>query len=72
MKFSSSYFQELNFHLAEYSSGRLSSLDTVNATPTKLKSVEGVVQEWISNEVGLVRCDDGVALFHIAQAWAYR
>ena len=43
--------QELNFHLAEYSSGRLSSLDTVNATPTKLKSVEGVIQEWISNEV---------------------
>lgn len=45
--------QELNFHLAEYSSGRLSSLDTVNATPTKLKSVEGVIQEWISNEVRL-------------------
>ena len=65
--------QELNFHLAEYSSGGLSSLDTVNATPTKLRSVEGVVQEWISHEVGLVRLDDGgVALFHIAQAWAYR
>ena len=33
----------------------------------------GVVQEWISHEVGLVRLDQGgVALFHLSQVLAYK
>ena len=40
----------------------------VMTDPCKLRSVEGVVQEWISQEVGVVKLDSGgVALFHIGQ-----
>ena len=47
--------------------GRLTMID-VMTDPCKLRSVEGVVQEWISQEVGVVKLDSGgVALFHIGQ-----
>ena len=65
----------LDLQLAEFLSGRLASLHTLTATPSSLRSVGGVVQEWVSHEVGVVRLDEedgGVALFHIGQAWAYK
>ena len=58
--------------MAEYHSGRFLMLDVVSSV-SKLRSVEGVVQEWISHEVGVARLDQGgVALFHIGQVWAHK
>ena len=69
------WLHHLDLQLAEFLSGRLASLHTLTATPSSLRSVGGVVQEWVSHEVGVVRLDEedgGVALFHIGQAWAYK
>ena len=61
---------QLNFQQSEYQSGSLTKFDVVNTAPERLRSVVGVVQEWISHEVGVVRLEDGgVALFHIGQVW---
>lgn len=61
---------QLNFQQAEYESGRLTKFDVVNTAPERLRSVVGVVQEWISHEVGIVRLEDGgAALFHVGQVW---
>ena len=44
----------LNFQQSEYQSGSLTKFDVVNIAPERLRSVAGVVQEWLSHEVGLV------------------
>ena len=61
---------QLNFQQSEYQSGNLTKFEVVNTAPERLRSVVGVVQEWISHEVGVVRLEDGgVALFHVGQVW---
>ena len=63
---------QLNFQQSEYQSGSLTKFDVVNIAPERLRSVAGVVQEWLSHEVGLVRLEDGgAALFHVGQVWSF-
>eukprot|EP00092_Neocalanus_flemingeri_P001498 GFUD01001599.1.p1 GENE.GFUD01001599.1~~GFUD01001599.1.p1 ORF type:complete len:972 (-),score=277.02 GFUD01001599.1:75-2990(-) len=64
---------ELNFHLTEYQTGTLGKLDEV-VPPSKHRSLEAVVQEYVSHEVGVARltgADGGVVLFHLAQVWTF-
>ena len=62
---------QLNFQQSEYQSGSLTKFDVVNIAPERLRSVAGVVQEWLSHEVGVVKLEDGgAALFHVGQVWS--
>ena len=64
---------ELNFHLAQYQSGKCGKLDLV-ISADKHSSLEGTVQEYISYEMGLVRLvgkDGGAVLFHLDQVWIF-
>jgi len=64
---------ELNFHLTEYQTGTLGKLDEV-VPPTKHRSLEAVVQEYVSHEMGVAKltgADGGVVLFHLAQIWIF-
>ena len=61
---------QLNFQQSEYQTGRLAQFDVVNCPPDRQRAVSGVVQEWISHELGLARLEDGgVALFHVSEVW---
>ena len=64
---------ELNFHLTEYQTGAMGKLDMV-VPPAKHRSMEAVVQEYISHEMGVARltgADGGVVLFHLGQVWTF-
>ena len=67
---------ELNFHLAEYVSGRLGRLDMV-VPVSEHSSLDATVQEFISNELGVAKLmgggpgDKGVVLFHLDQVLSY-
>ena len=55
---------ELNFHLAQYQSGKFGKLEMVLSVD-KHSSLEGTVQEYITHEMGLIRLvgkDGGVVL----------
>ena len=55
---------QLNFQQSEYQTGRLAQFEVVNCPPDRQRAVSGVVQEWISHELGLARLEDGgVAIF---------
>ncbi len=63
---------ELNFHLAEYLSGRLGRLDMV-VPVAQHSSLDATVQEYISHELGVAKLlgtgDKGVVLFHLDQVF---
>ena len=62
---------QLNFQQSEYQTGRLAQFEVVNCPPDRQRAVSGVVQEWISHELGLARLEDGgVALFHVSEVWS--
>lgn len=62
---------ELNFHLAQYQSGKCGKLEMVLSVD-KHSSMDGTVHEYVSYEAGLIRLvgkDNGVVLFHLDQVW---
>ena len=64
---------ELNFHLAQYQSGKCGKLEMVLSVD-KHSSLEGTVQEYVSFEMGVVRLmgkEGACALFHLDQVWIY-
>ena len=64
---------ELNFHLAQYNSGKCGKLELVLSVDQH-SSLNGTIQEYISYELGLIRLvgqNGGVVLFHLDQVWIY-
>ena len=61
---------ELDFHLAEYASGRLRRLEMMVGVGQQ-RSLDATVQEYISQELGVAKLlppgDNGVVLFHLDQ-----
>ena len=64
---------ELNFHLAQYNSGRCGKLELVLSVDQH-SALNGTVQEYVTYELGLIRLmgqNGGVVLFHLDQVWIY-